>query len=199
MWHRIDDPDHPPPKDGTRWLPIETAPQDGRSWLVSNTGIVTADGKVLNQYLSSKGYKKVTLGRKSVFVHRLVALAFIPPVPGKKEVNHKNGVKTDNSLDNLEWCSRSENMTHAYAAGLHPGVKLYGEKSPNWRRNGDKHPQSMPVLAIFPDGTTKQYRSQGLAAADGFLPPKISLCVNGLRKTHGGVRWQPLPPAEDTP
>ena len=58
-------------------------------------------------------------GTKHYLVHRLVAIAFLPPAPeGKIEVNHKDGVKENNAADNLEWLSHGENERHAYSTGL---------------------------------------------------------------------------------
>lgn len=175
----------------SEWRAIEPAPDD-RLWEVSDSGDVRVDGKPKKQHASG-GYRKVCfLGSKTVPVHRLVATAFLGP-PDGRIVNHKNGVKSDNRVSNLEWCTHSENVKHAYDIGLHPGVCLRGEASPNWRRNGSKHPQSMPVRAVFPDGSYRDFESQRLAVKEGFSSSRISNCIRGLRKTHGGATWMPLP------
>lgn len=54
----------------------------------------------------------------SVYLHRLVAEHFIPKIKGKNFVNHKNGIKTDNRVENLEWCNNAENQIHAHLNGL---------------------------------------------------------------------------------
>jgi hypothetical protein len=76
-------------------------------------------------YDNSRGfhtYRVITLSNNSVqrnfYYHRLVAQAFIPNPENKKEVNHINGVKQDNWVENLEWATRSENTQHAYDTGL---------------------------------------------------------------------------------
>lgn len=175
------------------WLPIESAPKDGNLYEVSASGLVRVAGFLKRQHLTTKGYMRVTLGGRSTAVHRLVAAAFIPNPEGLPEVNHLDGDKTNNSAINLAWCTRSQNMLHAYATGLHPGIILRGARSPNWGRKGDRHPQSMRVRATFPDGSHKDFQSQGMAAADGYSPQKISMCINGHRRRHGGATWQPLP------
>jgi len=82
--------------------------------------------------LASTGYLIVSLRdkskRKSDSIHRLVALAFIPNPENKPEVNHINGDKKDNRVDNLEWVTRSENFLHAYRTGLNKGRGGVGNK-----------------------------------------------------------------------
>ena len=70
------------------------------------------------KHLNSNGYSVVFLhkdGTQKLWrVHRLLGIAFLDNPRNKPQINHKNGVKTDNRLENLEWCTSSENHTHAY-------------------------------------------------------------------------------------
>lgn len=86
----------------------------------NRSGERITEGHLLKPQLLRNGYLQVSLGRKRKHadVHRLVALAFLPPVEGKTEVNHKNLVKTDNRVLNLEWVDRHENLLHAHREGV---------------------------------------------------------------------------------
>ena len=96
---------------------------------VSNLGRVKSLPKPTNNQFSMKeiilkpvkfsnGYLNVNLKGKFIGVHRLVALTFLENKNNLPIVNHKDGNKTNNNINNLEWCTASENLSHAYKTGL---------------------------------------------------------------------------------
>jgi len=82
-------------------------------------------------YISANLYDKGKQERpKIIFVHVLVAQAFIPNPQNKRCVNHINGIKTDNRVENLEWVTHGENVSHSWRTKLSDITKISGEK--NW-------------------------------------------------------------------
>lgn len=130
-------------------------------------------------------YKQVVLGNKHAYVHRLVAQAFIPNPCKKREVNHKNGNKTDNCIDNLEWVTHKENAIHAFNVLKH--------KSSNKGKFGKDNKKSKIVQQLKNGVVIKEY--YGCAEASRMTGIRVSgiraVCNhNDKRKTAGGYEWR---------
>lgn len=133
------------------------------------------------------GYKVVCLRKnKKPFcklVHRLVAETFIPNLANKREVNHKDGVKTNNNVENLEWTTSSENKLHAsHVLGAYKHLK---------GQFGKSHPKSKVILQIKNGKIiNKFYGSCEAQRCTGVHFSGILLCCYGKLKTSGGFGWE---------
>lgn len=128
-------------------------------------------------YKNGKPYTKV--------VHRLVAEAFIPNPYNKTQVNHIDGNKHNNCVENLEWVTQSENMIHAFKTGL----EVHGMKNKKHSIES-KNKMRKKIICIEQN---KIYN--GLIEAEqllGISSKEISKCLRGNRKTAGKYHWKYL-------
>lgn len=102
---------------------------DNSEVIISNFGTVI--GRKVN--FSNSGYGQFGLNGKRFYVHRTVYELFIGAIPSGYEINHINGDKSDNRVENLELLTRSQNLTHAYKIGLSKAYQRNGKKNPNYK------------------------------------------------------------------
>jgi len=141
-------------------------------------------GKILTHGVSKSGYHHVALcvnkKLKTITIHRLVSIHFIPNPSKRKEVNHIDGEKGNNHVFNLEWSTRSENNKHAFALGLNKG------------RLGQFGGGAIPISQFTLDGVwVKDWNSATQAELEaGYKSSGISACVRGKRKKAFGFIWK---------
>lgn len=167
------------------------------SYAVSNYGRVlslgryrkTRDGgktwvlpRILKEKTTRLGYKQVALFRdntsKYYSVHRLVALAFIPNPFDLPQVDHIDGNKANNNVNNLHWCTAKENMQNPITKQV---VK-----------NTHFGHAPIPVVSLNGNTIVKKYSSATDATKDGFKRDSICSVCTGRRKTHYGLKWMYL-------
>lgn len=158
---------------------------------VSNRGRVRNDssGRVLSPGKTVGGYLFVGLGnkegRRTRFLHRLVAEAFLANPESKREVNHKDGNKLNNDVSNLEWCTRSENLTHSYKTlGRKPAI-CEEAKAALKKANENR---AVPVLCVETGVVYKSIKEA--ARAVGGNSANIWKCFVGKQKTTKGFHWR---------
>jgi hypothetical protein len=121
-----------------KWLPVNGFPNSEVSSLGRVRSLFRGTGNIRSQYVNARGYLIVGMQRKTfrkhARVHRLVAAAFLGPIPDGMDVNHKDGNKKNNRADNLEFMTRSENCKHSFSIGL--------SYTP-FRERGEKHCRSV--------------------------------------------------------
>ena len=149
------------------------------NYSISETGEVKNDvsGRMLNPSIQ-QGYCHVGLtidGKIRRFrVHRLVAIAFIENPENKPYVNHIDGCRSNNSVQNLEWCTPAENTQHAVRTGLMSPTRE--KRVIQYSLDGEKIQEFISLSEA-----ARQTGSQGA---------KITLCCQFQRKTHNGFQWR---------
>ena len=151
-----------------------------KNYMISTSGDIKRIGREVNHCVRNKnGYLVTDLyedgKRTTVRVHRAVAEAFIPNPENKPEVNHKDGNKMNNRVENLEWVTKSENALHAYKTGLMKPSSNIGRKGKPFR--------------IVETGEVFSTLMECEKAING-NNRHISDCLHGKQKTHRGYHFE---------
>lgn len=175
-------------------IPISQFPD----YEVSNFGRVRRGKFIRKPVATHSGYLEVKLynhcRHRGYFIHRLVAMAFLPNEDLSLDVNHIDGNKTNNRVDNLEWCTRSENHKHAYRIGL----KKTTEKQREAARITGLHTKNLvsqkrKPVACFKNG---ERIKEFARVHDAFhwlgrtICGAISKCCRGEVKSYLGYEWR---------
>jgi hypothetical protein len=164
-----------------QWKIIEEA----ENYEVSNLGNVRniVTNKILKGRISAGGYPQVSIkidaeGRfKNRYIHRLVALYWIDNPDNKEQVNHKDGNKMNNVIDNLEWVTSSENLLHK--------SKLYGKDLKTSNRRVGQYTKTGELVAEFDS-------IKAAAASVGSPRVSVDAALNGRVYTLKGFVWKYL-------
>ncbi len=155
---------------------LEKKKWGGKGWYIKKSSI-------RRQSIGTTGYYMIMFEcdykKRGFRTHRLIAEAFIPNPENKPFINHKDGNKLNNSIDNLEWCTPRENIMHARETGLMP------------IRRGCKNPLvwSSVIEMDLKGNTIKVWDSiKEASKATGAL--NICAVCNGVQETSGGSKWK---------
>ena len=149
--------------------------------LNSSTGRIKSEKSDKYGYLVTDFYVKNKCYSKKI--HRLLAEIFIPNPEGKPQVNHINGIKYDNRIENLEWCTSSENISHSY--------KFLGRKGALLGKKGKNNPLSKKVKQINIKTSEVVKIWDSVTDAKEFLKIyHIGDVCNNKRPTAGGFKWE---------
>jgi ribosome-binding protein aMBF1 (putative translation factor) len=143
--------------------------------------IVHSDGKVwskrynkfMNPCISNRYYLKTKIDGKNKTIHKLVAEAFLPNPNNLPEINHKSGIKTDNRVENLEWCTSSNNAKHAVDSGLR-----------KYKKGSKHHLCKLTETQVLEIRESKGIPQDELAKKYGVGQTMISNIRNNKRRTH---------------
>ena len=179
------------------WKTIENY----EDYQVSNFGRVKSlkdeEERILKQSTNKYGYQQVKLSKnrkpKTLYVHRLVAMAFIDNPNNYEQVNHKDENKCNNHVDNLEWCNRKYNINYG-TRNEKVSKALSGKNSLKTMlgKFGKEHPNSKQVIQLTLNGeVVKIWDSMhDVERTLGYYNNSICNCCKGKLKSAHGYKWK---------
>lgn len=171
--------------EGEIWLDV--VDYKGR-YMVSNYGRVKSlsymnienNFVIKKQSFNHKGYLQTNINNKIEKIHRIVCSAFIPNPEKKPQVNHINGIKTDNRIENLEWVTNSENQLHSYSV-LNKNPPMTGK----FNHSGSKKINQFDLNGVF----IKTWdSSKEIERQTGINRSNICSCCNKRKYKDGSVK-----------
>lgn len=171
----------------------------GFPYLISKQGDVYSikSNRFLKPYLSTRGYKIICLEtkgkRKRLFLHRLIAEAFIPNPDNKPYIDHINCIKTDNRIENLRWVTSKENSNNPLTIQHMKASAKYGEDNPRTMTGkfGKLNPRSRVIIQLKGNNVVREYECARQAMREtGIDCCSITNCCRGKRKRAGGYYWK---------
>lgn len=157
--------------------------------LFVNNIIVKKQDKILKNQKNPAGYNIIALTKnsqqKTCLVHRLVAEAFIEKINGKTYINHKDGNKANNRVENLEWCTQKENMQHAVKHNL---------INYSTRKKGSENPRAIKVNMLDKENNSIIKSFNSIIEASQYIGKNSSghivSCCKGRLKSAYGYKWE---------
>ena len=179
--------------DNELWNDLPSKLVHGVGYKISNHGRIKGRNGRINSGWDNNGYTHVSVGSdKSFQLHRLVAQTFLPNPENKPCVNHKDGNKKNNSVDNLEWVTISENIQHAFDTGLSPTrpviqYDLTGKKIASFHSIAEAERALKLENSCISNAIDKEKRAHGFIwksiEVNNAIPKKITLSKSS-KKPH---------------
>jgi len=171
---------------GELWL---QAKGENSNYFVSNMGRLLTTSyrggyrtEVMKPAKNHNGYLMTVVSGKAKTIHRIIAKTFIPNPEGKETVNHKNGIKADNRVENLEWMTRKEQSIHLWNIGLRTDQAILGN---NLRKISEKEARELLQFRLT-------HSTMPIRMMADILKDRTGLNYDGIRDLLSGRTWKHL-------